>query len=126
MNEALQAAVTELITKTITSTETGIEFLSGQLPAYVSQLLMWHGMYSFIISMISLVILFIVWYSPHKMVSQEGKEKFNGDALLPWQLLYLGSAMVSIPALVNANLVWLQIWLAPKVWLVEYAAGLVK
>jgi hypothetical protein len=24
------------------------------------------------------------------------------------------------------NLTWLQIWIAPKVWLIEYAAGLVK
>lgn len=31
-----------------------------------------------------------------------------------------------IVTLFNANLVWLQIWLAPKVYLIEYAASLAK
>ena len=33
---------------------------------------------------------------------------------------------VALPGLCSINFEWLKIWLAPKVWLIEYASNLIK
>ncbi len=124
MNENLQSAIEQLITKTLEGVDTSVDFLQAELPEYVYQLLLWYGVYNFILFFTSITILANIFYFMpkiwEKVISSENKDFLIGCSGIIASIV--GIAFVSI----QMNLTWLQIWIAPKVWLVEYASRLVK
>lgn len=162
--ENLDEALATLITKALEGVDTSVGFLQAELPDVVTQLLMWHGVRSGAVAVLSLILLLIplFMFKLYKRLSipyqkAEGYKysdcerysflhmtnfKFNcsmdkvvGDK--GWRigatddggtlmiLMFLSSVAASIVGLVTFNLTWLQIWIAPKVWLLEYAARMV-
>lgn len=164
MNEELQKAITELFQSAISAKD----FLVGELPEYINQLLMWHAISSFMAFSISLAILCGSIYSackaksimnrihgnPHEdqeraRIAMENKEPwcfYNGDVAskvtsleydrimrrsietidyFPFAAV-VGMVFVGSFAVTVNSTDWLKIWIAPKVWLVEYVASLVK
>lgn len=132
MNEQLQNALTQLLNKAVKATEAGAEFLSQEIPDVVMQLLIWHGVYNFILFIIGVVVLITIFCIDHNV----GKRLYNlcereGEFDSFW-FLYVGMGSVGrvffygIPLDLLINVQWLQIWIAPKVWLIEYASKLVK
>lgn len=136
MNEKLQEAITEMIVKVNDGVDASTAFLSAELPDYIQQLLMWHAILSFLLFITAILfvgIAVIIQFKVILMKDSEGKLKFREKyshirdghstiALMSF-LLWLSTAMFFT---FSINLTWLQIWIAPKVWLVEYAANLVK
>lgn len=127
MNEQLQQAITKMIEKALNGLDAGAEFLAGEIPDVVMQLMMWHGVYNLLMMVIG-VVLVILWC----VVEQKIYKRMAACEAVPhdWVVYIL---MGSIPRCVAAavcysmiNLEWLKIWIAPKVWLIEYAASLVK
>ena len=123
MNEELQTAVTEIINSAISAKD----FLVGQLPEYVAQLLMWHALYSLVWFLIGVLLAGLTCYVDVRLYRY-----IKSDVLNSWErfdayaLTALGSAVLMGIALSMMNITWLKIWIAPKVWLVEYAANLVR
>jgi hypothetical protein len=96
----------------------------------VYQLLLWHGVSSFIQFLIGVVLFtFIVWKwwfdgAMARLYQKEKEETGDGFGTMLFGNSCIGVALIPPLALINTE--WLQIWIAPKVWLLEYAAQLVK
>lgn len=124
MNEQLQKALADMIGKSIAAFEHGAEFLSGQIPDVVHQLLLWYAVKNGIMAAVAVLVAIVGGIGVYKAFVWERKEG-NGD--------YFGFAMgsgisgVVVVSVVGHlwNLQWLQIWIAPKIWLIEYAARMV-
>lgn len=128
MNEQLQQAIQQLIDKGLSGVDSSVDFIQQEIPDFVMQLLMWHGVYNFVLMSIG-VLLIIVWivveiklYNKLMTMNLDDHDWIIGYGLLGTlgRLVPLGFISSTL------NLEWLKIWVAPKVWLVEYAASLVK
>lgn len=139
MNENLQNALVELIEKSTAGVGAAIDVLAAETPEVISQLLVWYSIYSALMMAIGLALLI----SPFVLIIKYERwcqSEFEKEA--SWTKLYSGSksssfgynmrrwvsgipsAGIFIIGLCMVNLEWLQIIIAPKVWLIEYAAKL--
>lgn len=140
MNEQLQQALAEILNKTMAGVEAGTAFLQAELPDVIQQLLMWK-LASAGIGAILWVVLLVV--SSRFLIKHTGMgaaidgsrprritltHDEYGD-IAPWVgvtwALYLVPVGLFFSAYSDAHTA-LQIWLAPKVYLIEYAASLAK
>jgi uncharacterized membrane protein len=152
--EQLNEALATLINQATTGIDTSIGFLQAEIPDVITQLLMWHGVRSVILTVIG-VLLSVVFplvfyrvykfavtpyseprehteYSSVKMNSRLYGKWYGGQQFADtgWSVLLGISGAISVVGfavgLSLLNLTWLQIWIAPKIFLIEYAANLVK
>ena len=114
MNEQLQTALAELITSTLQAKE----FIVGELPEVVRQLLVWKGIHNFVLFLIGLATSVVV-------IAIATKFSFSDDEDVFLRRIVVFSVCL-MAAVFTLNIQWLKIWIAPKVWLIEYAASLVK
>lgn len=128
MDKTLQDALASLINKTVDGVEASTAFLSAELPDYIVQMLMWYGVYNFIL-FLTPVVLSLVLYRYIKntetwvCTATQANGHYDGPTIRMG--VTIGLLMVTMAALATGlNLTWLKIWIAPKVWLVEYAASL--
>jgi hypothetical protein len=138
MNTDLDIAIATLINKSLEGVDASVAFLQAEIPDYVYQLLLWYGVKNAITGIIALLIT-IVWikYLLIKPINiiREGKREVKrtmftysdgdvkeGAAFLIFNLF----AFVPFTIGVTDLLLALKIYIAPKVWLLEYASALVK
>lgn len=125
--ETLQASLVNIINQATTGVQAGMNFLSEQMPDVIHQLLVWkltQNLFWFVILSIFTILLFTFCY---KMIKAGQKKKdYNADGY------YFAGFMIGIvgcgtliASLVSINEA-LLIWLAPKIYLIEYAAKLIK
>lgn len=135
MDQTLTSLDKSLSTLIDGATEKGtklVDFLYEQAPEVTSQLLLWHGIESFIIFIACILLLIVAIYGNIKSVLALKKFLGNGWETDPtfWLPTIIGSGMgqriVSIVIAGNINLTWLKIYIAPKVYLLEYVANLTK
>ncbi len=119
MNENLQKALEEILKSSLTAKE----FLVSEAPEVIQQLLTYNFVLSIcgtLVGIILLVPLYPLWKWAIKLAYEED-ECFG---IFP---VAMYSLVAGIPGLIlTFNLEWLKIWLAPKVYLIEYVADLVK
>lgn len=121
MNEQLQQAITKMIEKALSGLDAGAEFLAGEIPDVVMQLMLWNGVRSMLMCIFGILFIIAGAYIVkryHKSVA----DSCSGGAE---PLMLFTHAWPAI-GLFFVNIEWLQILIAPKVWLIEYAASLVK
>lgn len=119
MNEELQQALADLVNKSVEIGGDAIAFTQEQLPEVIQQLLIWKAAESLILCAACvgwIVFTCFASYKVHKVT--------NDSDVTPF--IVMVAVAVCLPAFFNLNLIWLQIWLAPKVYLIEYAASLAK
>ena len=146
MNEELQTAVSSLINKALDGVDATTGFLQAEIPEYLYQLLLWYGVKSFIYFLLAVSIIPVVVFVYRKANEEKDRAieaKLNGERWTYWStvggvssssydfkvnmaLFWAFLVIASIVAFFLANLEWLQIWIAPKVWLFEYASSLIK
>ena len=125
----LEQAFADMLTRIVNGMEKGADFLSSQLPAVVEQLLTWK-LYESIIGCVMglLLVAFCLktpfWAYKKYKKSDEGWDEFCVELAS----VFGGSALfvMFVGGLYMINLKWLQIWIAPKIYLIEYAAELIK
>ena len=135
MNEQLQLAVSTLIQTSLNAIDKGTTFLSNQIPEVIQQLLLWKAIASFIefsfgIFIIGGIFAWLIyqykyWTTTIETKWETTKQRILGDTG-PFVLLNL---VCVIPLLYGSsciNLIWLQIWIAPKLYLIEYAKDFLK
>ena len=126
MKTELELALAELINKANNGIDSATGFLQAEIPDIIEQLLMWHGIYNLFMFVIGLLVA-VAWLVIEVKVLNWGRNnKWHVD---DWLLGYIfcGSFIRLIPFITVCcliNLIWLQIWIAPKVWLLEYASKL--
>ena len=139
MNENLEAAVAKLINKSLEGMGQASEFIVSETPEVIQQLMTWYMVKSALLCAIG-VILFFLTIHIFKKYSGVGEKCNNEPSKHKWTLTNDDYGDLSIHAIFSAvtllmliftfismiNIEWLQIIIAPKVWLIEYAADLVK
>lgn len=126
---ALEKSLVTILDKTIVGVEQGVAFLSSEIPDVVRQLLLWHGMKNLIFFLVGLVMIassaYIIKYA--SMLRKKDEFDWDNEGYLLQQIFYYGlSLLIFGLSFIGLNIEWIQVWIAPKVWLIEYAASLVK
>ena len=115
MNEELQKALSELLNKANNSIDAAGNFVGAELPDVMQQLLN----YAMIKHALLLGLFFIV-FSGFVALSITGIRKNWNDGVG----FCIGASLISLMPCVLSFIGLLKIWIAPKVWLLEYAANL--
>lgn len=133
MDEKLQEALSKLLEKTLNGVDTAGDFLAEEIPDVLSQLLMWHGVYNFVMFTMSILLAVTgIRLVTKTMSNLDTKEHWAHSAKDNEPISFTGLMVIVIGLLsfgtgcVLLNFQWLKVWLAPKVWLLEYAAQLTK
>lgn len=128
MNENLQNTVNEVLLNLIGGVTQAKDFILGELPDVVQQLLawkMWESLIYFVASWI--FVLLMIWYwrwvykSWDRLYKIDWEEPAVGAGII---VSLICAAVFAFGAVTNWD--WLQIMIAPKVYLLEYAASLVR
>lgn len=101
-----------------------VEFLEQQAPEVINELLWWKGITSFL--WWAAAVVFIVVYAVCAKRLWEWIDKQNDtDATMVGLIL---SAVTLIPAAISlfVNTAWLQILIAPRLYIIEYVGKLLK
>jgi hypothetical protein len=105
------------------------EFVQQQAPDLVHQLLAWH----FILSLLSfcagislLVLVVCLWRANRAKLAKWRNAKYGPDGEYILSCVGAAFGIVAGVIIVSSNLGWIEIWVAPKLYLVEYLAGLLK
>ena len=135
MNEQLQLAVSTLIQTSLNAIDKGTAFLSNQIPEVIQQLLLWKAIASFIefssgIFIIGGIFAWLIYQYKYWTTTIESKWETNRQRIWgdtgPFVLLNLFLIIPLIYGSSCINLIWLQIWIAPKLYLIEYAKDFLK
>lgn len=147
MNEQLQKVLADIIAKVTSGADAVVEFSKQQLPEVLQQLLIWHfisNLLSFIIPLVLLTLCLTISIKFWRRVPKQ--ESRDNDDRCPWiadeyrdkahklyfkywlsgYVLPAVSFILGLITLFNSNIIWLKIVLAPKLYLLEYAASLIK
>ncbi len=143
MNEELQQALADLVNKSVEMGGNAIAFTKEQLPEVIQQLLIWKLAANAIVLVIAIILLLLACKLARYIF--KSKPADGGDDTLFWtgrswragemefsevSIICTIASVFVVPGGVIAALVAgsqaLQIWLAPKVYLIEYAASLAK
>ncbi|MEA1971965.1 MAG: hypothetical protein U9N34_01510 [Candidatus Cloacimonadota bacterium] len=123
MNDKLNIQLAQILADVSATVGEAKTFVVAELPDVVQQLLIWYGVYYFIIFSLCVLTLASIVYIIFKYTIPAQK-KWDGRSFPPaLQALFAGSLPVFITFNI-INLQWLKIWIAPKIWLIEYAATL--
>lgn len=123
MNDELQKALAVMLQKTTQATEAGTAFLQAELPEVIRQLLMWKAVQSFIVFIVALTICIYLSRLSRKFFREHKEHSYDSKDMLSF-FSGVGAFFSFIVAMVSTS--WLMILIAPKVYLIEYAASLAK
>ena len=132
----LQTAVETSLIKSIEGIQkTGTELIDAlyeQAPEVVSQLLLWHGIESLLMCLIGFAFLTVpFWlYKIGRAIYINLEVAKEHDQFTFWFPASLVGVICSVLFLMagfqKCNLTWLKIYIAPKVYLLEYLANFIK
>lgn len=130
MNDQLQQALAALLSTTVSGIEAGTAFLQAELPDVIQQLLMWKFAVSALSMLGCLGLAFAIFYLNKKQINYWQKF-FAEHTYRDWHdqpelILNVFQIFWFFPLIGLWSLDWLQIWLAPKIYLIEYASTLIK
>ncbi|AUR82762.1 TMhelix containing protein [Vibrio phage 1.271.B._10N.286.54.B4] len=140
MNEILQNSLIEILNKTINGIDASVSFLQAEIPDVVSQLLTWYAVKGVLLATTGVLLLIAYAVLVKKAVDPKPDEgtnifwerwghKDNAEFSPGWCFILGAVGMfVSIFSLLMISniLDTLQIVVAPKIWLIEYASSLIK
>jgi hypothetical protein len=132
MNDQLQQSLALILGKATDAVTAGVGFLQAELPDVVRQLLLWKLTSSLIFGFLGLfVFLAIAILGTQQAISlseKEAKKAWGEPGMVWFGFAFAGGipmACAAITAMANLGTA-LQIWLAPKIYLIEFAAKMVK
>lgn len=132
MEKQLEQAVSSLITTALNTFEEGAGFLSEQLPDVIQQLLIWKAIESFIYTCLSIFLFGFYIYAVKRGLKavQKGVENSPYDEETMYFLFCVAVVVLGLITLLTSfkcfSMTWLQILVAPKIFLIEYAATLLS
>lgn len=138
MNEQLQNALVDLLTKVTSGIDNATAFLAWELPDVVQQLLRWKLVEHSLKSIFCLVVIAcVIWFATafirgvRRGAGGEGNFFHDGTSYRPvtthavFTAMAAGvAALFATAGLASHSLYAVQIWLAPKIFLIEYVAYL--
>lgn len=140
MNEQLQNALATILGKTIEGIDSSVAFMQSELPDVIEQLLLWYAVkgvtlfiFGVLLSAMYLVALFKAYNSrpidgSENLFWERWEHKNNNEFNFGWTLTFgfCGAFVFPASAIMCSGIMdSIQIWIAPKIWLIEYASKLV-
>ncbi|EIP9252067.1 hypothetical protein LT861_002045 [Escherichia coli] len=140
MEEQANKILVELLQKASNGIDAAVSFSQAQIPDVVHQLLIWSFVHSALFQVAGLLLLIAAIKLPgfartarnngERWTSFDGRPN-DGHFI---SSVYYDICTVFVPIfgsimgvlIIAFNFEWLKIWLAPKLFLIEYAASLVK
>lgn len=123
MNEQLQQALAVILSKSTDAVVAGVSFLQAEIPDVIRQLLLWKLVsYSLIGGFI--VVAAIAWFWVGAKLAMKWHDDSDGVVWVPFGFGSFFVAVLAVPYAGSRLLYALQIVIAPKVYLIEYAASL--
>ena len=139
MKEEANKILLELLKKATDGIDAAISFSQAQIPDVVRQLLLWNFVHSLIITVIAFAsIPLVVWLVKRQCKRvPDARDSSRYIPTLVWDKRGEMSVAVMFVIIISlvwfvwlvrvlSNLTWIKIWLAPKLYLIEYAASLMK
>lgn len=130
MNDQLQKVLADIITRVTSGADAAIQFGKEQIPEVLKQLLIWNFTFSFLIwfSATAIIIGYIIWMlTKFKWwFKNQRTTTTEQDAAVTVLTVIWGFISFIMIFVFWCNLDWLKIWVAPKLYLLEYAASLIK
>lgn len=123
-NDRLNEIIISSIEKLDGAIDKGVDFAVEQAPDLIQQLLLWHGVTSAFMFAGCVVVFVAQVFAVHYF--WRNRDQFLDTDSPIVVVPILGVAAMSICIIELFSVDWLKIWLAPKIFLIEYAAGLVK
>ena len=130
MNDQLQKVLADIITRVTSGADAAIQFGKEQIPEVLKQLLIWNFTFSFLIwfSAAAIIVGYIIWMLTkfRWWFKNQRSTTTELDAAITTVTLIWGIITFIMIFVFWCNLDWLKIWVAPKLYLLEYAASLIK
>lgn len=132
MNDQMQQALVAILNKTMSGIEEGTSFLRAELPDVIHQLLAWKLASSLLAMLIGIIVIFVYWRLVRAFMKSEIDSALKASWGYPTAPVFAGLVIggcvsaVSLIVTLIYGFTALQIALAPKVYLIEYAASLAK
>lgn len=119
MEAEAKEVLAQLLQRAVDGVDAAVAFSQQQIPEVVEQLLLWHTVKSIGWCLLSAIFLGLwLWVCSVMRASNQ----YDGDVIV-----FAGSTIILwLCAIVSFDTAWLQIILAPKLYLLEYAATFVK
>jgi len=127
MTEKLDNLLAETLQTVLSGIDATTQFAAAQLPDVINQLLTWYFVYYILLALFAVILLGLQIYASYWWIT---KMEPKMSPAMKWMGTAFGVSIVGLMLLLIEaslfNLQWLKIWLAPKLWLIEYSATLVK
>ena len=126
MKEELEHKANQILLDILNQYDPLKEFVIEQTPMVVQEILA----YNFWVSLVSCLVLpmmaLVLWTLSKASGFYRLQDSFANIRVGQWITITISVVLLVIftPLVVGNNLDWLQIWLAPKLYLLEYARGL--
>lgn len=128
MNEQANKILVDLLQKASNGIDSAVSFSQAQIPDVVHQLLLWKAASSALFQAFILAFLIFYAWSSVKAIKKVANGTLDdaGDTICILWTIFGGVSGLILFICFWFNFDWLKIWLAPKLYLIEYAASLVK
>ncbi|EBV1531753.1 hypothetical protein DNY80_22960 [Salmonella enterica subsp. enterica serovar Kentucky] len=130
MNDQLQKVLADIITRVTSGADAAIQFGKEQIPEVLKQLLIWNFTFSFLIwfSATAIIVGYVIWMLTkfRWWFKNQRSTTTEQDAAVTILTVIWGIITFIMIFVFWCNLDWLKIWVAPKLYLLEYAASLIK
>jgi hypothetical protein len=120
-HDQLQTAVSHLIEKSISAIDRGVSFFSEQIPDVIQQLLYWKVTESLSYCVFGVLLFCFMLFLDYRIFIAVKKTEDDEVLVLGWGMLGSLVRIAYIIPIHMINFTWLQIWITPKVFLLEYA-----
>ena len=121
-NEILKQYLITALEKTGNVLDKSVDMIMEQAPILIQEILHWYFAYNLFLTIAgALLIVFTLYagnYTHNKIKNLEWDEAFYISYIIHFFIIFSGAMMM--------NLQWLKILIAPRLWLIEFAARLVK
>ena len=128
MQTTLEEVLVNAIQKTQGNIKKGVDFAIEQTPEIVQQALVWYATLSGLrMTLFVLCVAIIVWGNWMVVNKCKKNQDFNrGIEQGGFIIVIFVNFIFLLFSAFAFSLTWLKILIAPKLWLLEYAAGLTK
>lgn len=135
MEEQANKILVELLQKAVGGIDAAVSFSQAQIPDVVHQLLIWSSVSSAMFQFLGALMVAGSFFALHHIAKcrkrgdewtiYEGERSISSIAFELCRPVILSMSVLGV-FIIMINFDWLKIWLAPKLYLLEYAASLIK
>lgn len=120
--DILTGYLIKALEKTGNLVDKSVDMVMEQAPLLVQEMLRWYFAYNLILFISAIVLGIVLYTGAYKLAKHFWKESDGISGFTAAVVCAFGT----LPLIAMFNLEWLKIYIAPRLWLIEYTANLLK